>query len=185
MTGRSAILKIRVEDIKESPVTLSADEQSSDYPALADLSSSGDCEFTAPISINLTVSRECDHIRVAGNVSTRARLHCSRCLEEFERDMDTTFTLFFDKKSGVPLDAETELKEKDLLSIPYDGDYIDFTSEIEEQLIMEIPYKPLCREECMGLCSKCGANLNAGDCGCGPEEASFKFGALKNFKVNK
>jgi uncharacterized protein len=178
-------LKIRVEDIKEKPVCLCADEPATDYPALTDLSSSGECEFTAPININLTVSREYDHIRVVGNVSTSVRMHCSRCLEEFERDMDTSFTLFFDKKSGVPLDAETELKESDLLSIPYDGDYIDFTSEISEQLIMEIPYKPLCREECKGLCNNCGANLNTGDCGCGPEGASFKFGALKNFKVNK
>ena len=178
-------MKLRVEDIKEKPVSLSAEEPVSDYPALTDLSSSGECEFTAPISIDLTALRECDHIRVDGNVSTRVRMQCSRCLEEFERDINSTFTLFCDKKSGVALDAETELKEKDLISILYQGDYIDFTSEIGEQLIMEVPYKPLCREECKGLCSKCAANLNAGDCGCGLEGPSFKFGVLKNFKANK
>jgi uncharacterized protein len=179
------LLKIRVEDIKEKPICLSAEEPVSDYPSLTDLSGSGECEFTAPVKINLTALRECDHIRVVANVSTRVRLHCSRCLEEYERNIDTEFTLFCDKKSGVPLDNETELKEKDLLSIFYEGDFIDFASEIEEQLIMEIPYKPLCREECKGLCGKCGSNLNDGDCGCGPQGTGFKFGVLKNFKVNK
>ncbi len=178
-------MRIRVEDIKVKPVHLSAEESVSNYPALMGLSSSGGCDCIAPVNIDLTALREYDHIRVEGHVATRVRLHCSRCLEEFETDIASSFILFYNKKSGLPLDAEAELKEEDLLSISYEGDYIDFTSELEEQLIMEVPYKSLCKEECKGLCSGCGANLNDGDCGCRQEGPSFKFGALKNFKVNK
>jgi uncharacterized protein len=51
--------------------------------------------------------------------------------------------------------------------------------------MMEIPLKPLCKEECLGLCNKCGADLNKGDCGCDRSDINFKMSVLKSFKVNK
>lgn len=178
-------LRIKVEDIKAKPEIIRVEKLFEDYPALLELSSSGDCEFVAPLKINLTVEREYDHIRVEGAIETSVRMHCSRCLEEFEKDVATSFSLFYNKTTGAPLDEETELKEEDLHTVFYEGDYIDFTNEIEEQVLMEIPYKPLCKSECKGLCGVCGTNLNDGACGCEPEPSGFKFGALRNFKVNK
>jgi uncharacterized protein len=178
-------LRIRVEDINDKPVRIRVEESVDDFPALAELSAAGECEFTAPLIIELTAFKEYDHIRVEGTIETSVRMNCSRCLEEFEKDVETSFTLFYNKATGAPIDEETELREEDLHSVFYEGDYIDFTGELEEQIIMEIPYKPLCKDECKGLCGMCGANLNDGDCGCKPEPSSFKFGALKDFKVNK
>jgi uncharacterized protein len=71
----------------------------------------------------------------------------------------------------------------DLLSSSYSGDEIDLTHEIEEQIAMEIPLKPLCNEECKGLCHECGADLNTSTCSCSKEPVSLTFSALKNFKV--
>lgn len=178
-------MKIRVEEIKAKPINLSAEEAVGDYPPLLELSDSGECEFTSPIKIRLTAARESDLIRVDGDVSTTVLLGCSRCLESFEVDLNSSFTLFYEKKTGFPVDADAELSSSDLVSVAYDGDYIDFTAELAEQLIMEIPYKTLCKDGCKGLCSNCGANLNAGECGCGGEKTNFKFGALKDFKVKK
>lgn len=178
-------MKIKVENIKEKPVIISAEEPVSDYPALTNVNGTGECDFLAPVKVDLTAIREYDHIRVDGHVETSVRLRCSRCLDAFEKDLASTFTLFYDEDSGAPLGEEAELREEELATIHYEGDYIDFTSEIAEQLIMEIPYKPLCKEECKGLCGTCGANLNDQDCGCGIEGTGFKFGALKDFKLNK
>jgi uncharacterized protein len=178
-------LRLKVEEIKQKPVRIRVEEAADDYPALAELSSTGECDFTTPLIVDLTALQEYDHIRVDGTIETSVRLHCSRCLEEFEKYVATSFTLFYNKTTGAPIDDETELREEDLHTVFYEGDYIDFTGEIEEQLIMEIPYKPLCKDECKGLCGVCGANLNDGECGCGAEPSSFKFGALKDFKVNK
>ena len=61
---------------------------------------------------------------------------------------------------------------------------IDFTREISEQVILAIPFKPLCREDCRGLCAICGADLNEIECTCGRDDANFKFNALKNLKIN-
>lgn len=178
-------MKVKVEEIKEKEIRLIAEESSDDYPALMALTSSGECEFLSPIKIDLAAFREYDHIRVNGHVETNVRLHCSRCLAEYETNITSAFSLFYNKTSGASLDEERELTEEDLLSASYEGDYIDFTAEIAEQILMEIPFKPLCKEECRGLCSMCGADLNVGDCGCNRTEPSLKFSALKNFKVIK
>jgi len=178
-------LKIKVEEIKEKAVILSTEEPVGEYPELTNLSISGECDFIAPVKVDLTAIKEYDHIKVDGHVETSVRLQCSRCLDVFEMGLASSFTLFYNEDSGSPLDEDEELREEELATIHYQGDYIDFTSEIEEQLIMELPYKPLCKEDCKGLCSTCGANLNDQDCGCRREGAGFKFGALKDYKVNK
>ncbi|HET6418831.1 MAG TPA: DUF177 domain-containing protein [Geobacteraceae bacterium] len=178
-------MKIKVDEIKVKPVIVSAEEPVCDYPALASACDSGECEFTAPVKIDLTAAREYDHIRVDGHVETTARLRCSRCLEVYETRIASSFSLFYNKDSGAPLDDEIELREEELSTISYHGDYIDFTSELEDQLLMEVPFKPLCKEECKGLCGTCGANLNEGDCGCSRGGPDFRFGALKDFKINK
>lgn len=178
-------MKIKVEEIKVKPVVVSVEEPLSDYPALTGLGENGECEFTAPVKIDLVAAREYDHIRVEGHVESRVRLRCSRCAGVFETGIGSSFTLFYNKTSGAPLDDEMELREEDIATVPYQGDYIDFTRELEDQLIMEVPYKALCSEKCKGLCSVCGADLNEGDCGCGREAPDFRFGVLKDYKIKK
>jgi uncharacterized protein len=77
------------------------------------------------------------------------------------------------------------LTDEDLVSATYEGDEIDFTMEISEQILTEIPFKPLCNEECRGLCPDCGSDLNETGCGCKDASFSIKFGALKNLNVEK
>jgi uncharacterized protein len=81
---------------------------------------------------------------------------------------------------------EIELTADDLGLISFEGDEIDLVDGIQEQVIMALPFKPLCREGCRGLCPQCGADLNLGDCACSePPVLEGKFSILKNFKVEK
>ena len=176
-------MKIRVDEIRDKVRELSALEEVVDYPGLVGLQESGECEFLAPLRLQLTVAREYDHIRAQGEVETRVRLTCSRCLTEYEMELVSPFTIFYIRSSGAAQDEEVELSEKDLVSVPFDGDEIDFTNEIAEQVLMEIPLKPLCREDCKGLCASCGADLNTAECGCGQAPTNLKFSALKNLKI--
>jgi uncharacterized protein len=70
-----------------------------------------------------------------------------------------------------------------MISTTYEGDEIDFTTEIAEQILLEIPFKPLCSDDCRGLCSDCGAELNVTACGCGQKNVNLKFTALNNLKL--
>ena len=180
------IVKIRVDEIKDKVIDLSAVEEVTDFPELAALQESGDCVFLGPLRVQLNVAREYDHIRAHGRVATTVRLGCSRCLSEYDAEIDTPFTVFYlPATDGTSQDEEVELTEKDLVSMTYAGDEIDFAREISEQVLTEIPFKPLCKEDCKGLCPVCGADLNETECGCKDKSLGFKFGGLKNLKLEK
>jgi len=155
------------------------------YPTLAAAAESGECSFLGPLSVDLVVVREFDHIRVEGRVETRISLACSRCLADYEFEIASPFTIFYVSSSDVSKDEEIELAEQDLISVAFDGDELDFTNEIAEQVLMEIPFKPLCSEDCKGLCANCGVDLNVATCDCTPSQANIKFSMLKNFKAEK
>ena len=177
-------MKIRVDEIKGKLRRLSATEEATAYPVLAALQDSGECIFLEPLRTELNVAREYDHIRVEGQIETRVRLACSRCLTDYELGLAAQFTIFYIRSSGAIPAEEVELSEQDLVSLTFEGDEIDFIDEIANQVITEIPFKPLCNEECKGLCPQCGADLNAGECGCRNLEPVSKFSALKDLKID-
>jgi uncharacterized protein len=143
------------------------------------------CTITGRIQGDVTVTREYDNIRVAGRITAPLALACSRCLADYSSFVDTSFTIFFrkDEASAASAEDELELGEMDLLSSVYSDDEIDLTHEIEEQIAMEIPLKPLCSDSCKGLCHECGTDLNTSSCSCSKEPVSLAFSALKDFKI--
>lgn len=153
------------------------------FPALIQAQSAGECQFLSPLAVSLAVAREFDHIRVNGTVTAQAGLVCSRCLCEFTSELSSAFTIFYTKAAMVQPEDEVELGEQDLISASYSGDEIDFSAEIAGQILLEIPYKPLCFEECKGLCASCGADLNNSACNCSGNAASMVFSPLKGLKV--
>ena len=178
-------MKIRVADITEKEKLLSGDEELSCFPTLMQVQSDGECKFLSPVSFSLSVVREYDHIRVHGNVETDVKLTCSRCLGEFSGPLTSAFTIFYTRSDDAQPEDEVELGEEDLVSVTYNGDEIDFTGEIAEQILLGLPYKPLCSDDCKGLCFTCGADLNSAACRCSETDTSMVFSPLKGFKVKQ
>jgi len=178
-------LKIAIEKVKRMQVELSEVEPASHYPNLAEMEKSGECGFTEPVTAEISAGWEYGHVRAAGKVRTAAKLACSRCLVEYELPISSEFTIFYTEAKGEELDEEVELSDEELISASYTGDEIDLDSEIAEQVMLEIPYKPLCSESCRGLCPQCGADLNAGECGCDRGGINLKMAALKKLKIEK
>ena len=180
-------MKLIVDHIKDIPISLHFDEPVEAYPLLAGMQNDTSCSITGNIQGDIIVTREYENIRVTGRVTAPLGLSCSRCLVDYPSFVDTNFTIFFRKDSANTASTEDELElgEMDLLSSTYSGDEIDLTPEIEEQVAMEIPVKPLCSEECKGLCHQCGTDLNISSCSCSKEPVSITFSALKNFKVSR
>jgi uncharacterized protein len=178
-------VKFIVDQIKDTPLELHIDEPVETFPLLAGMQNDKSCNFAGRIQGDLTVAREFGHMRVTGRITAPLALSCSRCLADFSSFVDTSFTIFFRKESAITASDEDELElgEMDLLSSVYTGDEIDLTHEIEEQVAMEIPLKPLCNDSCKGLCHECGIDLNASSCSCRKEPVSLAFNALKDFKV--
>ncbi len=98
-----------------------------------------------------------------GNFEAKTELECVRCLDAFPQSLKWSFTdlYAFDKRS---------ISESNLL-VPEDGQ-IDLEPLLREYALLEIPINPVCKPECKGLCSVCGANLNKTDCGHHPVSSS-------------
>lgn len=115
-----------------------------------------------------------DTIEVDGKVSGSLELTCSRCLEPFRFDFEVDI---FEVYTNHPeIAAADEYEETNL----FEGDEIDLTPQILKQVFLEMPMKILCKPDCLGLCSQCGANLNLGECGCDREDIDIRFADLKD-----
>jgi len=178
-------LKIRIDEVKRKQVDLSEEEPASHYENLAKMEQAGECSFIEPVRTQLSAVWEYDHVRATGTVETAVRLSCSRCLTEYELPVSSSFTIFYTEASDGQFDEEVELSDEDLISVSFQGDEIVVDDEIAEQVMMEVPFKPLCREECQGLCSECGADLNLKECGCDRGGINLKMSALKKISIDK
>ena len=178
-------MKIRIDHIKNKPYELHVEQPIDVFPALARMQSDGECVFTGPVKADITIEREFDHLKAVGRVVVPMKLTCGRCLISYSTAVDSAFTIIFRKETApnAEVEDETELCDDDLISSSYCGDEIDLAHEIEEQVVMDIPLKALCEEECKGLCPACGTDLNTGSCTCSREPINLKFSALKDFKV--
>lgn len=181
------MLTVRLDDIRGKNVELSEEFSSSTFPVLSEMIHSGEVIITSPVLVEITAAHEFDHVRVSGRVEAGIRLACSRCCAEYDDRLSSAFELFYTKAQGAETvqDEEIELSEIDLVSVTYRGDEIDLIPEVDEQIVMELPLKPLCSEQCRGLCSNCGTDLNVADCGCHRGVSSLNFGALKDLKINQ
>lgn len=178
-------MKLRIEQLKEIPINFEYKEPWESFPVLQEMVSDGACRFEGSASISIQAVKELDNFRVTGKVSIDTNLTCSRCLEPLFTTVESRFTFFFHPvQSGLSMDEdEVELDESDLVSSGFSGDEIDLLPEIGEQIALSIPLKPLCSENCKGLCLECGADLNSSACNCTDAQYNYKFSALKDFKV--
>ena len=178
-------MKIEIDKVKKKQVDLSEVEPASHFAPLAEMEKSGECSFTKPVTAQVSAVWEYGHVRATGSVESAVRLTCSRCLAQYELPLASEFTIFYTESKGEELDDEVELSDEELISASYVGDEIDLDPEVAEQVMLEVPYKPLCSESCRGLCPQCGADLNAGECGCDRGEINLKMAALKKIKIEK
>ena len=123
----------------------------------------------APVELSSTSrSSASDAFGVAGRVTARLELVCSRCLEPFEVPVDAAFDLRYVPQAENAGEGEQEIGEDDLATAFYREGMLDLIDLMREQFVLALPMKPLCGEDCRGLCPVCGTNLNKGQCDCAP-----------------
>lgn len=127
-----------------------------------------DDEFrvVGPVELVADVRKDAQKVRLVGRVKATLELDCSRCLEPFTVPVDAPFDALFLPASENAGDAEREVEEEDLGVSFYKEDVIDLGEVMREQFYLALPMKPLCREDCQGLCPVCGKNRNREPCSC-------------------
>ncbi len=176
-------MKIQIQHLPSQGLDLSYKTTARDFPVLKQLTDEGECRFADPIVIELAIVAERNLIKVSGVVDATVKLACSRCLEGFHTPLYRRFTLRFsrDIPNALHVDdgQEVALTADQIGLVYFKGDEIDLRAAIQEQVVLSLPFKPLCAEDCKGLCPRCGTNLNSETCKCAERTAGSPFSVLK------
>ena len=140
------------------------------------------CGFAEALVFAGRVRRSGDDLVVEGNLTGSIESQCSRCLGNFEMPVDMALDTVFTPRGEIE-DEDVEVVEVDSGISFYDGISIDLDKEIRDLILINIPIGPVCWEDCKGLCSGCGADLNTVPCGCSSDGGPSPFDKLKELKA--
>ncbi len=139
--------------------------------------------FLEPVRAELTLKKMGEEISVKGRIKTRLSFICSRCLVPFEFPIDSRFDLvYLPEELDVVKD---ELDSEDMNKFFYYSRKINLKEVVLEQLNLTFPVKPLCSEDCQGICPVCGKIIKDGQCSCVRSDSDPRLEKLKIFIRDK
>jgi uncharacterized protein len=160
-------LKIRVSGLSAGTHEFSLRVPSSDLQL--------DANFDAPVEVKVRLEKLARQIIIRSEIATSASFSCDRCLASFRQEMASKYAIVYVED---PSEAG-RFPPEEMRVIRTDATIIDLSEDVREMVLLSVPLKLLCREECRGLCQSCGADLNAGECGCARETANRPWQGLE------
>ncbi len=130
-------------------------------------------KFPEKISVVGSVKNMAGYITLMLDANVRYQTSCARCLTPIEATKSISFN-----KTVITNTEDFQDTENDDYIVSEDG-YIDSDEALIEQIILELPLRHLCKDDCKGLCPKCGADLNVKECGCDTSEPDPRFDVLR------
>ena len=183
----TVLLTIQIDTIKDDELLLNGDLLASDLIGLDELISSNQLQISGSIVYHFRLFRVSGMIEVQGHCATTVSLACSRCLEPFDLPIDIDFELTYAEQLPEiddEFDDEIELTAEDIGIALLDGDEINLAEPLVEQLLLNLPFQPICKESCNGLCPHCGADLNQAKCNCNEPQFDTRFTDLQKLKID-
>ncbi len=183
---KGIVVRIELKDIKGGLLEQHYDKVIADFPELLTMRENGGAGFKDPIHFSLRLQRVGQIVEIDGHLNAEVELACGRCLKSFFHTLSEQFSLTFSPQDeDQELTEDMELDAEELGLIYYQGEAIDLSDPLQEQLIMALPISPVCGDECGGLCPECGRDLNTGSCQCEKKPFNNKFSALADLKLKK
>jgi len=150
-------MKLNLSEIIEAPGARTSfqcelEKERFDFPSVK--------EFKTPIAARGIIKNSAGVLYLIGKIQTEMLCVCDRCGKEFTRQKEIDLEV---RLTNSPED------EEDLDVFALEGDWLDVSQLLETCFILDMDTKFLCKEDCAGLCEKCGADLNNGPCGCRAE----------------
>jgi uncharacterized protein len=124
-------------------------------------------EWREQVRGSFVVERAGERVSLRGSVQSRVHLECVRCLKEIDLQLEAPVVLYAERTGSTSRDEQDQLERDDYMLF-HDGRRLDLRETVRELLLLELPISPVCREDCPGLCLKCGADLSLGPCSCSP-----------------
>lgn len=168
-------MKIRLDQVDEPfdwQETLSVSDAELDRPDVVEL---GEVECRG--RVNPLV----EDFLLRASLSYDQKLRCMRCLGPVRASVSAEVEFLIHLGGREALDPERELREEELGLLVVENSELDTRPILIEQVQLGVPMKPLCKDDCAGLCSSCGADLNEGPCGC-DKVVDPRWGALADLR---
>lgn len=185
---------VKIEEIQDKGLELS--ESVSLELLSSALEQSEGFTVVEPGTIWVRFKKVAGRVFLNGTLKTALIAPCKRCAEDVKLDLSVTFSLrMVDKTQFERASSDEEEDEGGAESAgsfdldqadaePFNGKTIDLDPIIREQVLLALPVSVLCREDCKGLCTVCGQDLNEKDCGCERKVVDVRLAKLKDLKLN-
>ncbi|MCE9624760.1 MAG: DUF177 domain-containing protein [Deltaproteobacteria bacterium] len=182
-------MKINVLSIPESGQSVSFDQETPWFRNLLHSRLSKLVRPDAPASGNIDLLKTMQNVSLSGDVKIEMHTTCARCGADYDSTLDVPLVRnlapYFPspKDEMISEEEEIELSADDLEFSFYHHEQIDLGEVVAEEILLAMPIRFVCKESCLGLCSKCGINLNEGTCSCQEEVEGSPFAVLKGIKL--
>ena len=123
-----------------------------------------------------------EDIRIKGRLETSVEVACARCLDPVVHRVERSFDLLYRPLGTDAGHEELSVTDAEAEIGYYEGDGLLLEDALREQVLLALPLKTICREDCKGLCPHCGKNLNEMQCGCVDEVEDPRWAALKGIR---
>jgi uncharacterized protein len=136
--------------------------------------------LTEPPEVRGSIKQSGREVRLKGTINARAEVDCDRCLKTVALPVEAEFDVAYVPAEDYRRSEAAELQEEDLSLSIFEGETLDVDELVREQLLLALPARALCGEECKGLCPTCGADRNTNPCDCHSQEIDPRWAGLKN-----
>lgn len=189
-------MKVYVGDIRERPGAQVEFDETGPCPGAEALpDGEAHCTCTGPVRVSGRVLNVGGQLLVQGRVSAEVEGSCSRCLAPVRRRVEADFVERFrrgDPAGGRPRAGseagpggdERGLEDGEPLR-SYTGDTLSLDDVVREVMVLNLPMRVLCREDCAGLCPRCGRNRNTDPCQCPSGDVDPRLAVLSQWRKGK
>jgi uncharacterized protein len=136
-----------------------------------------------PPTVSGKIRRADRRAHVEGRVVAGVQVECDRCLAWLELPVDSGFKLEYVTQEDYEAQQADELTEDDLDLTVFDGEVIDIDELVTEEILLAVPDHVLCKDDCKGICPRCGADRNLVDCSCQTSEVDPRWAGLKDLRT--
>ena len=153
-------------------------------PSTFDLSGE-EFRVIAPVALKAEIRKDGGVVRLTGHLATILEFECGRCLDHFPVPLAVDLDVRFSPVTPDAGGGEREVASEDLETSTYQDDVLDLGAIMREQFQLAMPMKPLCRDDCKGLCPVCGINRNRETCACRAVWVDPRLAALEKLKEGR
>ncbi len=167
-------MKIRFSEIPDDGLRLEINDESW-FP-------DHELQRSGPVKSWLFMKRESeDRVLLEGEIKTIIAYDCDRCLQRYQMELGGKFKLDLEYVAGkMEETAEHECSPSEMDMIYLDEPVIDIFQILSQQILLQVPEKRVCSEDCKGFCPSCSTNLNTDSCDCKKDLKSSPFDVLKD-----